>query len=125
MLVVAGIRVDAYPFCGFLRTDLSPRGYQNRCFLVALCHLIVRRPNLQVATKMLLHQQVEILGSLKLFPVVRILLRSQGVICYDICVLSEGHKNYFNDWFFMNSQHTFLFLTNLNSMNYGHIIKSM
>ena len=32
-------------FFGFLRPDLSPWGYWNRCFLVALCRLIVRRPN--------------------------------------------------------------------------------
>ena len=43
MLVVAVISVDAYPF------------------LVALCCLIVRRPNLEVATKRLL--QVKIWGS--------------------------------------------------------------
>ena len=47
-------------FFGFLRPDLSPWGYGNRCFLVALCRLIVRRPNLEVATKRLLHQQVKI-----------------------------------------------------------------
>ena len=34
-------------------------------------------------------------------------------------------KNYFKDWYLMNSQPTFMFLTYLNSMNYGHIIKSM
>ena len=55
-LVVAVISVDAYPFFGFLRPDLSPRGYWSRCSLVALCRLIVRRPNLEVATKRLLHQ---------------------------------------------------------------------
>ena len=60
-LVVAVISVDAYPFFGFLRPDLSPSGYWNRCFLVALCRLIVRRPNLEVVTKRLLHQQVKIL----------------------------------------------------------------
>ena len=61
-LVIAVISVDAYPFLGFLRPDLSPWGYGNRCFLVVLCCLIVRRPNLEVATKRLLHQQVKILG---------------------------------------------------------------
>ena len=34
----------------------------GRCFLVALCHLIVRRPNLEVGTKRLLPQQVKIPG---------------------------------------------------------------
>ena len=61
-LVLAVISVDAYPFFGFLRHDLSPYGYENRCFLVALCRLIVRRPNLEVATKRLLHQQVKVPG---------------------------------------------------------------
>ena len=124
------------PFFGFLRPDLSPWGYRNTCFLFALCHLIIRRPILEVAAKMLLHQQVKISGwfsamfvhgsaSLQLFPVVWMLLRSQGVICCDGWVLSEGHKNCFKDWFLVNSQPTFLFLTNLNLMDYDHIIKSM
>ena len=34
-------------------------------------------------------------------------------------------ENHFKDWCLMNSQPTFLFLTYLNSMKYGHIIKSM
>ena len=49
-LVVALVSVDAYSgicWCW---------GYRNRCFLVALCHLIVRRLNLEVATKRLLHR---------------------------------------------------------------------
>ena len=62
MLVVAMSSVDAYLFFGFLRPDLLPWGYRNRCFLVALCRLIVRRPNLEVVTKRILHQQVKILG---------------------------------------------------------------
>ena len=61
--MVAVISVDVYPgFFGFLRPDLSPRGYGTRCFLVALCRQKVRRPNLAVATKRLLHQQVKIQG---------------------------------------------------------------
>ena len=32
-----------------------------------------------------------------------VLSRSLGVICYDRWLLSEGHKNYFNDWWPMNS----------------------
>ena len=47
---------------GLLRPDLSPWGYRNGYFLVALCHLKVRRSNLEVVTKRLLHQQVKILG---------------------------------------------------------------
>ena len=63
--------------------------------------------------------------SLQLCLVMWIYLRSLGVSCYDRWVLSEGHKDYFKDWCLMNSQPTYLFLTNLNLMNYGHIIKSM
>ena len=37
-------------FFGFPRPDLSLWGYRNRCFLVALCCLIERRPNLEVVT---------------------------------------------------------------------------
>ena len=51
---------DTYPFFGFLRPDLSSGGYGNMCFLVALLCLIERRPNLEIATKMLLHQQIKI-----------------------------------------------------------------
>ena len=47
-------------FFVFLRPDLSPWGY--RCFLVALCCFMLRRLNLEVATKSLLHQQVKIPG---------------------------------------------------------------
>ena len=71
-LVAAAISVDAYPF-GFLRSDLSLWGYGNKSILVALCCLIARRPNLEVAIKRLFHQ--------------RIFLRSLGVICYDRWVL--------------------------------------
>ena len=35
-------------FFGFLKHDWSPWGYRNRCFLVALCCLIVWRPNLEL-----------------------------------------------------------------------------
>ena len=58
----AVISVDVYLFLAFLRSDQSPWGYRNRGFLVALCYLIVRRLNLEVATKRLLHQQVKIWG---------------------------------------------------------------
>ena len=123
-------------FFRFLRPDRSLWGYRNRCFLAARCCLIVRRPNLEVTTKRLLHQQVKYHGSfssmsthrsmfLQLFLVMWIFLRSLGVICYNRWVLSEGHKNYFKDWCLVNSQPTFLFLTYLNLKNYGHIIKSM
>ena len=87
-------------------------GYWNTCFLVALCLLIVRRPNLEVAIKRLLHQVYKNTRvvfvpceSLQLF------LRYPSVICYNRQVLNEGHKNYFKDWCLMNSQPTFLFFS--------------
>ena len=91
-LVVAVINLHHYHFFGFPRPDLSLWEYRNRCFLVAQCRLIVRRPNLEVATKRLLHQQVKIQGYffsaifahgsafLQLFLVVWIFLRSLDVI---------------------------------------------
>ena len=45
---------------------------------------------------------------------------SLGVICYTRWVLSEGHKNYFNDYCLINSQHTFLIFTSFNSMKWPH-----
>ena len=47
--------------------------------------------------------------------------------CHLLWLMSSqwGLKNYFKNWCLMNSQPTFLFLTNLNLMNYGHFIKSM
>ena len=39
-----------------------PANYEkNRCFLIALYHLILKIPNLEVANKSLYHQQVKIL----------------------------------------------------------------
>ena len=55
----AGGSCYAYPFLTFsdLTCHLEDMGIG---FLVALSHLIVRRPNLEVVTRRLLHQQVEI-----------------------------------------------------------------
>ena len=39
--MIVAISVDAYPFL---------YSYSSRCFLVELCHLIVKRLNLEVAT---------------------------------------------------------------------------
>ena len=54
MLVVAVISVDAYPFFAFSDKTCHLED-MGMCFLVALCHLIGRRPNLEVATKKFLH----------------------------------------------------------------------
>ena len=59
MLVVTVINVDAYPFLAFL--DLICR-LKDRCFMIALCRLTVMRPNVEVATERLVHQQVEMPG---------------------------------------------------------------
>ena len=66
--------------------------------------------------------------SLQLLPVVWIFPRSLDVICYNRWVLSGNHKNYFKDWFLINSQPTFVFLsyffgmlvifTNLSNMEF-------
>ena len=59
MLVANLVSADAFPFFAFshLTCHLSDAG--NRCFLVVLCYWIVRRLNLEVATKRLLYQQVK------------------------------------------------------------------
>ena len=101
---------------------LSANYERNRCFLIPLCHLILRIANLEVANKRLFHQQVKILRqfhchiphesvSRQLFLVVQIFQRFLRVICYVRQVLSEGHKNFFKDWCLMNSQPTFLIWT--------------
>ena len=94
------------------------RWYRNRCFLVALSHLILRRPNLEVATKKFLYHQEKYQDSFmpcsawkcvpELFPVVWIFLWSG---CYLLQQISShwGSKIYFKDWCFTNSQPTFLF----------------
>ena len=58
--MVAGISVHAYHFFWLAQTWPVPWGYRNRCFMAPLCHLIVRRSNLEVAIMRLLHQQVKI-----------------------------------------------------------------
>ena len=98
--MVAVISVDAYLFFVFLRPDLLPCGYGNRCFLVEPCCLTVRTQNLEVATKRLFHQQVKIQGSfsaifahgiasLQLFLVMWIFLRSLGVTRYLLWQMSS------------------------------------
>ena len=51
-----------HPIFSYFLHELSPWGYISRCFLVALCHLVLWRTNLEVATKRFLHQQLKILG---------------------------------------------------------------
>ena len=61
-MVVAVISDDAYPFLAFTAMTCHLEDIEIDIFLVAMSCLIVRRPNLEVATKRLLHQQVKILG---------------------------------------------------------------
>ena len=76
-------------------------GHWNNELLVSRASLTSWVEGASLATKRLLHREVKILpsfsamfargsSSLQLFPVVWILLRSLGVICYDRWVLSEG-----------------------------------
>ena len=59
--MVVVISVDYYPFLAF--SDLTCHLEDTiTCFLVALCHAIIRRLNLEVVTKKLLQQQVKIAG---------------------------------------------------------------
>ena len=60
--MVAVTSADVYPFLAFSDLTCHLQDTGIRCFLVALCHLIVRRSNLEVATKRLLHQHVKIPG---------------------------------------------------------------
>ena len=53
--MVAVISVNAYSFLAFSDLTCHLEEYRNRCFLVALCHMIVRRLNLEVATKRFFH----------------------------------------------------------------------
>ena len=62
MLVVAVISVDAYPFLAFSDLTCHLEDTGMGVFMVALCRMIVRRPNLEVAIKRLFHQQVRIFG---------------------------------------------------------------
>ena len=59
MVVVVVISVDAYHFLAFLDLTCHHEDIEIGFFLVALCCLMVRRPNLEVATNRLCHQQVK------------------------------------------------------------------
>ena len=75
IMILALINLNAFPFLFFLRPDLSPWGYRNRCFLVALCYLIIRRSDLEVATKKL-HKQVKIPGSVTVMSFMEVCSKS-------------------------------------------------
>ena len=66
MLVVAVISIDGYPFLAF--SDLTCH-LEDTGIGVFWLHCIVRRSNLEAATKRLLHQQVKYQGSFStMFP---------------------------------------------------------
>ena len=123
-------------FFGFLRLGLSPWRYNNRCFLVTLRHLIVRRPNLEVPTKRFLHQHVNCRGSFS------------TMTCMEVCpYIYFRWCGYFQGtWVsFVTTEEfsvrvtkitarigvsfthslPFCFLPVFNSMDYGHTIKMM
>ena len=58
-MVVVVISADAYHFLAFLDLTCHHEDIEIGVFLVALCYLMVRRPNLEVATNRLRHQQVK------------------------------------------------------------------
>ena len=60
--MIAVISVDAYPFLALSDLTCHLEDTGMGVFMVALCRMIGWRPNLEVATKWLLHQQVKILG---------------------------------------------------------------
>ena len=109
-LVVAVISVDAYPFLAF--SDLTCH-LEDTGIGVFWLHCAAWYEETELGSSDLeafpsagkSTGVVSVPYSLMevfLFPVVWILLRSLGVICYDRWVLSEGHKSYFKDWCLMN-----------------------
>ena len=92
---------------------LSANFERNRCFLIALYHLILRIPNLKVVNKRLFQYCTLPCTTWKCASIAI----SNGVSisripgCHVRWVPSEGYKNYFKDWYLMNSQPTFLILT--------------
>ena len=58
-------RPALHPIFAYFLDDLPPWRYMSRCFLVALCCLVLWRVNLKVATKRHLHQQLKIPGSFR------------------------------------------------------------
>ena len=95
--------------------------HKTWCFLIALCSLIVRRPNLEVATKRLLHQQVKIMGTV-LMPccawncvpeTISGFINIWKVTSFNFVwqmSFQWGHKNYFKGLHLMNSWSNFLIL---------------
>ena len=109
-------------FFGLFRPDLSPWGHGNKCFLVALRWLLVRRLNLEVATKMLLRAwkccvPAAIFGGVEI-PEVRgcHLLRQANP--------QWRSQKLFQDRCLMNSEPNFLIFTLFLAQWNGYIIKS-
>ena len=92
-----GFYISGYKI--FLRPNLSHGEQRNGCFLRALCLQIIRRRNLKIATKRLLHQAC---------PCSCLwwcgYSRDSWVSSFTTDrIFSESRKNYFKGWFFMNS----------------------
>ena len=58
-LMVVVISIDAYPFLAFSDLTCHLEHTSYKCFLVALCLVIIRRLNLKSVKTRLLHQQVQ------------------------------------------------------------------
>ena len=118
--VVAVINVDAYLIFGFLKPDLSLWGYKNRCFLVALLWLILKRHIWEKATKSFFPSAVTntrvVLVPCRAWKCVPTasfsgmdILEVTG--CYLLKQMSsQCHKNCFKDQCLKNSHSTFPFL---------------
>ena len=116
------IMLVLFPFFVFPRLDFSFWEYRNKFFLVAMCHLIVRRSNFKIETKRLLISRQNHCCSFRTMEkcpdsyfwlywyLQHLSCYHLGIICYDIWVLSDGHKNYFKDKCLIHSQPTFLIL---------------
>ena len=113
-MVVSENNVDPEAFLSFLileMLDLYSWRYKNRCFLVALCHLIVRRPKLRGAIKRFHYQQAKMpkpswiygtMLNLEVHPHIYFWFfgyswSSLVVIFYSRWVLSEGCQNCVKD----------------------------
>ena len=105
-----------------IKPDLSSSGYSNRCFLVAMCCQIARRPNWKQQQREASPSAAKniraVLVPCRTWKCVPVAI-SGGVDiaviprchCCNRQVLSESKKNYVKDQFLMNSHSTLPFLT--------------
>ena len=133
-LVVAAISADANTFLAFSDMTCHLVHTETGVF-VALCHLIVRRPNLEVVIKRLLHQHVKLPGQfychVRAWKCVPTAISGGTDIskipgCHLLWQMSfQGGSQKLLQGLVSHELTAFLFLTYFISMNYGHIIKTM